>query len=322
MAKIAVEIFVPYIVRKLRKTNPHLAAAHDESAAVLGGAVVHIPQEGAKPAVVKNRSSFPATAKKRGDSSITYALDVYTTDPTHVEWKEVNEVSYDKIDSVLNDHVLTLVESVGDDAFYNWVHGKKTAADGAITDVEIPASHILKTTGSETEVNAADSQTGKRLALTEKDLARAQAAMNKAGVPKDGRFVCIESYMYQQLIDSLSANQMAAFQQTADLANGVVGRLHGFSILERASVLRFNAAGKPMLPSATPAATDNIGALAWQKDCVTIARGDIKQFDERENPMYYGDVFSALVKAGGRARYENFDGVIAIVQGSASTSAE
>lgn len=309
MAKIAVEIFAPYIVRKLRKTNPHLAAAHNESDAVLGGAVVHIPQEGTKPTVVKNRSTFPATARQRGDSAITYALDVFTTDPTHVTWKEVHEASYDKVDSVLSDHVLTLVEAVGDNALYSWVHAVES--DG---EKEIPATNIIKTTGDATDVNPADHQSGTRLALTEADLQRAQAAMNKAGVPKTDRFCCIESYMYQQLINSLTQNQMAAFQQSADLENGIIGRLHGFNIIERSSVLRFSQALKPMAPDAETAETDHIAALCWQKECVALAMGDIKQFEDTDNPSYYGDIFSALVKTGGRARHANFDGVIAIVQ--------
>ena len=107
VSAIPVEIFSAYIVEKLRKTNPHLACAVDESSNVLGGSVVHIPQAGTSPSVVKNRSSFPGTIVQRGDSHITYPLDVYTTDPTHVTWHEENENSYAKTDSVLNDHVAT-----------------------------------------------------------------------------------------------------------------------------------------------------------------------------------------------------------------------
>lgn len=46
---IAKEIFANYVVEKLRRFNPHLGLAADESQYVKAGAVVHIPQAGAPP---------------------------------------------------------------------------------------------------------------------------------------------------------------------------------------------------------------------------------------------------------------------------------
>jgi len=61
-------------------------------------------------------------------------------------------------------------------------------------------------------------------------------------------------------------------------------------------------------------ATSNVAALCWQKDSVALALGDIKPFQDDNNPSYYGDIFSAAVKAGGRCRRQDWAGVIAIVQ--------
>ncbi len=315
ISKIPVEVFASYIIEKLRKVNPFLAFAVIESAFVLGGAVVHIPQAGSSPEVVKNRSSFPATAVQREDSFVTYALNVFSTTPTHITWHEENEISYNKTDSVLNDHVLTLMEAVGDDMLYSWVTGIK--ANG--TTETIPATHILRTTGADVAVTE-EGQTGTRKAFTYKDLANAQALMNKHNVPKTERYAMLESYQLQQLIESLSANQMAAYQQSADLANGVVGRLCGFNILERSTVLAFND-NAPIAPGTALSATSCIGALCWQKDSVAIALGDIKPFQNTDDPQYYGDIFSAAVKAGGRCRRQDWAGVIAIAQGTTSTTA-
>lgn len=312
---ISVEIFQNYVAEKLRRENPFLAAAADESGSVLGGAVVHIPQAGPSPSVVKNRSTFPATAVKRSDRDVTYALDVFTTDPTHIDWAEVNELSYDKTDSVLRDHVATLMETVGDNMLYNWVTGKKLNAGGTAYEADaLPAANKIATTGSSTAVNAEDGQTGNRKALTYKELQTAQAKMNKAGVAKAGRYALLESYMYQQFLDSLSANQMAAFQESADLKNGIVGRFAGFDILERSQVLAFSAAGVAKVPGEALDATDNLACLFWQKDCVAKALGDIKPFQNIDDPQYYGDIFSALVKCGGRCRREDWAGVLAVVQ--------
>ncbi len=317
ISAIPVEVFQSYIIEKLRKTNPHLAYATDESASVMGGSVVHIPQAGSSPSVVKNRKTFPGTVVQRGDSHVTYALDVYTTDPTHVSWHESNEISYDKTDSVLNDHVATLAEAVGDNMFYNWIHGLKLSGGSYVPDV-IPASNILRTTGAAAAVNTEDGQTGNRKAFSYKDLQTAQAKMNKAGVPKENRYACLESYMYQQFIDSLSANQMAAFQGSADLAKGVVGEFAGFKIMERGSVLAFSAALAPIVPGAALAATDHLASFCWQQGSVGKAAGDVKPFQENDSPTYYGDIFSALVKFGGRCRREDWKGVYAIVQDTAA----
>lgn len=312
MSPIPVQVFRDYIIEKLRKVNPFLAFAIIENAFVLGGAVVHIPNAGASPTVVKNRSTFPATAVQRTDSFVTYALNVFTTTPTFVTWHEENEISYDKTDSVLNDHVQTLMEAVGDDILYAWVTGIKS--DG--TADSIPAANIIKTTGAAVAVTE-DGQTGTRKAFTYTDLANAQAKMNKMNVPKSDRYALLESYQYQQLINSLSSNQMAAFQQTADIANGIVGRLAGFNILERSSVLAFNG-NVPVAPGTALSATSCLGALCWQKDSVALALGDIKPFQDDDNPQYYGDIFSAAVKAGGRCRRQDWAGVIAIVQDAAA----
>lgn len=315
ISAIPVEIFASYIVEKLRKTNPHLECATDESSWVLGGSVVHIPQAGASPNVVKNRKTFPATAVQRGDSFVTYPLDVYTTDPTHVTWHEENEISYNKTDSILNDHIETLIEAVGDNVLYSWARGLKPNA-GIFVDDIIPVASRISTSGAAEAVNPDDGQTGTRKAFSYKELQKAQAKMNKAGVAKTERYAMLESYLYQQFLDSLSANQMAAFQATADLKNGVVGVFAGFKVMERSSVLAFADDGTLKEPGEALDETDNIACLCWQKGSVAKAKGDIKPFQETDSPTYYGDIFSALVKMGGRCRREGWEGIIAIVQAS------
>lgn len=305
-SKIPMEVFANYIVEKLRKVNPFMTFAIVETAFVLAGAVVHIPQAGASPHVVKNRSTFPATAVQRNDSFVDYSLAVFTTDPTHVTWEENNEISYNKTDSVLSDHVATLIEAVGDDILYSWVVGNK---DGSTET--IPTKNIIHTTGAAVAVTE-EGQVGTRKAFTADDLAKSQALMNKMNVPKTGRYALLESYQYQQLMNSLSNNQMAAFQQSADLENGIVGKLYGFNIMERSTVLSFNG-NTPIAPGAAFEADTCVAALCWQKESVAVAQGEIKPFQTSDDPLYYGDVFSAAVKVGGRCRRQDWAGVIAIV---------
>jgi hypothetical protein len=54
---IVLETWANYIIERFWKDNPFLKAAYDDSQYVVAGRIVHIPQPGSKPAVVKNRSS-------------------------------------------------------------------------------------------------------------------------------------------------------------------------------------------------------------------------------------------------------------------------
>ncbi len=307
---IASEVFANYIVEKLRRSNPHIGLAADESQYVKAGAVVHIPQAGNPPAVEKNRSTYPAVATRRGDTSVTYALDSFTTEPVHVAWSEQAEISYDKTDSVLGDLVATLMETVGDNILYDWVAGLKNK--GAAADT-IPAANIIVTAGTLDSFEIAQGISVQRNAFSYKDLESAQYLMNHQNVPKQGRYALLESKMYQQLLDSLSANQMAAFQAAADLKNGICGRLFGFDILERSNVLTFTGTTTPVVPGTEITNAMNPAALCWQKDCVAIAKGDIMPYQDLGNPLYFGDIFSAEVKMGGRARRSGYEGVVAII---------
>lgn len=313
--KVPQELWVSYIVEKIFKTNPHLKLCFDESKFVKGGSIVYIPQAGAKPNVVKNRASLPATAVKRADTAIMYGLDEFTTDPTLITWSEGMEISYNKTDSILGDHTNTLVENLGDEMLYNWVRGFKPTAGGGSTVEYLPVGRQIETSGAATAVNSEDGQTGMRKATHYKEFQTAQARMNKDGVSKEGRYAMLESNMYQEFIDSLSGNMMAAFQASADLKNGIVGSFAGFTFLERSSVLAFDPTTKqPILPGEALEADSNLSALLWQKDSVTKATGDTELFQDFGNPLYYGDIHSGLIKHGGRCRREDWRGVMTIVQ--------
>jgi hypothetical protein len=57
--------------------------------------------------------------------------------------------------------------------------------------------------------------------------------------------------------------------------------------------------------------------MCWQKDSVARALGEKKFFEKKDDPEYYGDVYSAMIRAGGRRRRADDAGVVAIVQDTA-----
>lgn len=299
---IVLEQWAAYIIERFWKDNAFLKYAYDDSQYVVAGRIIHIPQPGSKPAVVKNRNSFPGTAVRRTDTDITYPLDEYTTDPTHIPNIDAIHLSYSKQDSVLGDHMQVLNETVADDMLIKW--GTNATA--------------VSTTGgpSAVQVGPVTGQTGNRYAFHHADLKKLMIRMNANNVPKNDRYVMIDDNMYEAFYDSLSDTNAKDFSRYADAENGIVGKLHGFNIMTRSSVLLATNANALKALGASIAATDCLGSIAWQKNTVAFAIGDTKLFQNLNDALYYGDIHSALVMAGGRVRRTDGLGIYNIIQGT------
>jgi hypothetical protein len=299
---LPVEVWKKYIIEKFRKDNAFMFMSKDDSASVLGGAVVHIPQAGADPIVVKNRNTYPATAVRRTDSDVTYVLDTYSTDPMHVAWSELQDISYAKLDSIIGSISASMGETVADDLLIKWSPS---------------AAQFVRTTGGDAALTTAGvgGQTGTRKLFHPKDLVKAMIAMNTTNTPKKGRKCLIDDNMYDGFYNALTAQQENAFNQFADNKEGIVGRLHGFDIMTRSSVLAYASADTVKALGSATAPTDNLASLCWHPDTVCRAQGAMKPFQNIDDAVYYGDIYSAMLRMGGRKERADNLGVIAIVQG-------
>ena len=297
---ITKEIWINDIVENLFKSNPHLNYAMNADQFVLAGKVVHIPNAGSKPAVKRNRTNFPASVTIREDVDITFSLDEYTSDPMKITNAEKYELSYDKRASVTGEQSNAIAELVGDWFFYYWAPTSATC--------------FVRTTGDNTTAHIG---TGNRKAVVAKDVKNCQKAMNKQGVSKLERYAILDADMYDQFTDSLSITQYRDFSASYNQAEGIVGKLFGFTFLDsRATVLRYSNDSTPEVrdPDAAGASTDNAAGLFWQKDCVIRALGDKEMFENVGDPTHYGDIYSALLRAGGRKKRNDGKGVIALIQ--------
>jgi hypothetical protein len=295
------KVWNKYIIEKLRRRADWLVRSMDESKNVLGGVTVYISQAGADPEIEVNTSTFPMVAVQRTDSDVNYNLDRYRTKPSHVAWEELQgAIAYDKIDSVLKGHGNALAEAIADNCLIKW-------------SPTVLAKQI-NTTGD--DIDPVSTQAGNRKGFKPEDLASAMIAMNVANVDKAGRVAIIEDNMYGYFYDKLSQSMMNAFNQFADNKTGQVGRLHGFDIYTRSAVLAYANAGLTANAyGAALAATDNLASICYQEDMVCRAIGETKLFADKDNPLYQGDIFSTIVRAGFRKTRADNNGVIAIVQG-------
>lgn len=91
--------------------------------------------------------------------------------------------------------------------------------------------------------------------------------------------------------------------------------------MTRSTVALYDATKTKKAWSAEGAATDLAAALAWHEQSVCRALGEVKAFENEGDPTFYGDIYSFLVRAGGRILRSDNKGVAAIVQGTPAAKA-
>lgn len=296
------EIWQRTIVEGLFADDSFLSRAVNDDMYVNEGKKVHIPNAGAPSGVVVNRDSLPATVYKRTDQDVDYTLDELTTNPILIPYADMVELSYNKRNSVIDQDRKELIFKAAEAMLAKWLPA---------------AANRVQTTG--TGVPAwTPSATGLRKKITPADVAALQVRMNADNVPQTDRYLLLDAQMYQQLLDGMTNTQAIGFFQAADVKRGVMGMLYGFEVMVRSTVYRFTADGTLKPYGADGAATDLAGGLAWQRDSLSRALGEVVMFDQVDNPLYYGDVYSFLVRVGGTIRRYDKKGVYAIVTDTAT----
>ena len=292
------EIWMNSIVEGLFADNSFLSKAFNADEFVNAGKTVHIPNAGIASSVTKNRTSYPATVTARVDTDLTFNLDEFTTDPIKISYADQVELSYNKRESIIKLDKAKLIESVSNDMLFNWS----------------PAlANSIRTTGASV-ISHTPSATGNRKLFTKSDVKNAMSKFNAADVPQDNRWMLVDAEMYGQLLDSLTTQEAMAFHSLVDTKNGVLGKLYTFNIMMRSKSGLYTTAVAPKLWTAAGAASDNAAAIAWYENSVCRALGQTEMFEEVKSPTYYADIYSFLVRAGGRPMRGGVEGLLAIVQ--------
>lgn len=296
------EIWQRDIIEGLFADNSFLSRAVNDGIYVNEGKRVHIPNAGAPSGVATNRDSLPATVCKRTDTDVNYDLDELTTNPILIPYADMVELSYNKRNSVIDQDRKQLIFHAGEAMLAKWLPA---------------AANRVQTTGMGVPAWT-PSATGLRKAIRPADVAALQLRMNADNVPIEGRTLLLDANMYQQLLDGMTQTQAIGFFQAADVKRGVMGMLYGFEVMMRSTVYRFAVDGTLKAYGADGAATDLAGGLAWQRDSLSRALGEVVMFDKVDDPTYYGDIYSFLVRVGGAIRRYDKKGVYAIVTDTAT----
>jgi len=296
------EIWTQDIIENLFKNNDFAKRAFNEDSYVLEGKVVHIPQAGAPSAVNKNVTVFPVAAVKRADVDLTYALDTYYTVPRHIERIEEYELAYDKRQSALGEDQAGLIQTAMDGLLFNWA----------------PAAANVELTTGVVRLASAAGATGNRLAFSKNEFRGIKLQMDAANIPAAGRVALLTAFHHDDLLASFSDVEKTNFHQLADITNGIIGRYLGIDIMMRSTVLRYRQVGGIWTPvdEHDPAYAANVAdsatSIFYQDATVSRALGSVQMFDGANRPEYYGDIFSFILRMGGRIR--RAAGVFAIVE--------
>ena len=255
------------------------STSHD---AFVENKTVHVPQSGAMPAAQKNRNVVPAVVTERVDTTLDYNLDEYTTDP--ILLRDIDEIqsSYAKRQSIMRQHINILNDRMAEEGAFQW------SSDTAANQV--------RTTGSLVGDNLAPGATGTRKRLTVVDIKNLAKLMDEQNVPDDGRFLLLPAAMYYEIftINDLIKSDIAG---ALTLPDAVANKILGFNVIKRSATVIYDNAGTPQRKAVggASATSDNFGGLAWHQDFVANAMGTIKIFDKYNDPLMYGDVFSAMI---------------------------
>lgn len=116
----------------------------------------------------------------------------------------------------------------------------------------------------------------------------------KDRVPKGERYIMLTEEGYYDFLDELSEKEQFAFSATADAAKGILGTFFGFQFVD-----------EYYLPK-------DVHMLAWQKQSLSHAIGNVKLYSSEGDPTYYGDVVSGELRAGGSVIRNDKKGVYVV----------
>nr|DAX21596.1 MAG TPA: Major capsid protein [Caudoviricetes sp.] len=296
-----ISIWQNTLVENFYPDNSFASKSVDDSVYAKAKKVI-IPNAGKPSNVETNRSSTPATVNQRTDKDLEYEIDELTTDPIEITNAETVELSYDKRTSIISNDRSTLQNEAFVNLLERWGKG-------------VPTSNVLLTSGTvERDAHTSPTAIGKRKSVTKKDVLAIMTRMNADNVPEEGRYLLLDAYMYTDLLEELSDSESRAFLDSVDAQKGIAGKLFGLNIMQRSQVLRIKP-DKAILPWKEAAVAGELAAaLAWQEQSVSRALGEVKMFDSTNNPLYYGDIYSFLLRTGGSVRRYDKKGVYLLAE--------
>jgi len=295
------ELWIKEIEKNLYPTNEFYNFSKNDNAYITGK-TVHRPNAGTMPIALVNPAVPLVAPVLRADVDLTYTMANIVSPQMYIDYIQDIEFSYDIMSSYVEDMVNGLNAGVGDYVAYNWAN--------------TPGTNILRTSGTSRPAYA-PLQTGTRKKLVLADLRAAGRLMDNANVPTEGRKLLVDGNLYSDILE-MDEFKDSYILTNAAVSDNFVGRVAGFDVYKRSTVVRYNATAAAKLAVGAPTiATTNLAAIAWHPSFVAKANSAVEMFGmDRKDPSYLQYVISAKVRYGAAKTRTSEIGVVTIVEES------
>lgn len=172
---------------------------------------IHLTDVCGDPSVLIDNTTYPLDVEQLEDKDVAIRLSKFETKATSITDDELYALSYDKIKVAKERHANKLAEARHDKALHAFAPVENT-----------PDTPVVFTSGS---VPTADG----RLPLTVKDILTFKNALDKAKIPKEGRYLVLCS---DHVNDLLSEKDQKFKDQYYNYSTGAISKMYGFNIYE------------------------------------------------------------------------------------------
>jgi len=230
--------------------------------------IINMAEAGFDPDVLINNKTYPIEIKEREDKPLSFELDLFETENTLVRNPEAVELSYNKMESVIYGHRISLQTKTAMKAAHAFAPTEDT--------VNTP---IITTTGE-------DNGDGfKRMRV--EDILKLKRRYDTARIPYDKRFLVLDPRHTEDLI----LFDLKAFKDITDFSNGIPKRFAGFNILEFTDNPVYNPTTMQKVAfNAVLSAENCFSSFAFSSDEVMKADGSFNMYERLNDPELRGTV--------------------------------
>jgi hypothetical protein len=257
--------------------------------------------------VARGNTVYPAVIAERTDTDLTYNLQSFQVKPLRLGWSDLQQLTYDKMNSVMNDAMGGLDEAIKNWALSQWWTHNSGAAD-----------RIVDTSGTATAKNWLSGGTGAPKVIKGVDVRNCAKILDKEKFPATDRSLILDYEQFWQLLGDVSYND-ARLEIIGGLS-ATLDNIYGFKVYQLPYVAAVSANTGTVTPIEPAAATGAFTftannrpiGLAFHKSAVSFAWTINKVFVENDKADYYGSIISAEIFGGGKYRRTDGKGVVAL----------
>lgn len=230
---------------------------------------MHIASAGIDPDVIINNTTYPIGIIEREDEDNEISLDTFSTENTIVRNSQEIEYSYNKLESVIRQHRLTLSKAVATKAIHAFAPNGDT--------VNTP---LVVTSG--------DNYSGrKRLQFV--DILNLKERFDTAEIPLDERYLVL----HPKHVSDLLLSDIKLFKDLTNIKDGEPNKFAGFGIYSFAHMPTYKLSEDVW--TKTPFAAikddnDTFASVAFHAREVMRADGDCKMFSREDDPEQRGTI--------------------------------